>query len=361
MKILIDINHPAHVHYFKNFIKIMESKGHTFVITNRNSKIINQLLDKYQISHITRNIRPTKKSFFYTAKYLIGIIYACIKASLKEKPEMYVGFGSFPCTFTAFLFRKPVILLDDTEHNNASHSLNKPFQPIVLTPFYYKKELGTTQIYFNAYVEQLYLHSHYYQTKSTVLEELNLIETEYALVRFIAYDARHDSKVKPISEEFKKQIVLEISKKMKVIVSLESDNADEFYKPYQVFISPEKMHDIIANASFFVTEGATMASEAGILGVPYIYINPLQEVGNVIAQVNSYPEIASQTIDESNVMILLREKLDNSISTETKNKIRNQIESSTINPTQLLVWFVENYPESVQTLKDNSDYQYNFK
>jgi predicted glycosyltransferase len=26
MRILIDINHPAHVHYFRNFIKIMVKK-----------------------------------------------------------------------------------------------------------------------------------------------------------------------------------------------------------------------------------------------------------------------------------------------------------------------------------------------
>ena len=30
MKILIDMNHPAHVHYFRNFIKLMEAKGHEF-------------------------------------------------------------------------------------------------------------------------------------------------------------------------------------------------------------------------------------------------------------------------------------------------------------------------------------------
>ena len=39
MKILIDINHPAHVHYFKNFIKIMEKKGHEFLIISRNKEI----------------------------------------------------------------------------------------------------------------------------------------------------------------------------------------------------------------------------------------------------------------------------------------------------------------------------------
>jgi hypothetical protein len=32
-----------------------------------------------------------------------------------------------------------------------------------------------------------------------------------------------------------------------------------------------------------------------------------------------------------------------------------------IDVTAFLVWFVENYPESKEIMKENSDYQYNFK
>lgn len=34
MKILIDINHPAHVHYFRNFIKLMVDKKREFLINH---------------------------------------------------------------------------------------------------------------------------------------------------------------------------------------------------------------------------------------------------------------------------------------------------------------------------------------
>jgi hypothetical protein len=33
MKILVDINHPAHVHFFKNFIWEMEERGNLILIT----------------------------------------------------------------------------------------------------------------------------------------------------------------------------------------------------------------------------------------------------------------------------------------------------------------------------------------
>ena len=47
MRILIDIGHPAHVHYFKNFIWQMQKKGHEFMITARDKEVALNLLDKY--------------------------------------------------------------------------------------------------------------------------------------------------------------------------------------------------------------------------------------------------------------------------------------------------------------------------
>lgn len=360
MKIFIDINHPAHVHYFRNFIRIMEGKGHKFVITNRDSKIINELLDYFQIKHFIRNRRLVHKYLLSSIFYLFGAISFCLKKAFQEKPDIYIGFSSFPSALTAFVFRKPAILLDDTEHNKINHKLNNLVGPVILTPFYFKKNLGNKQLYFHAYVEQFYLHSKYYKPNDNVLNELGLVKFEYALVRYIAYDARHDNKVQPLSEEFKRKIVLELSKKIKVLISSESDDIDEFYTPFQVKFSPEKMHDVIAHAALFLSEGATMASEACVLGVPCIYINPLQEVGNITEQVKTYPKVASKSAEEGIILNLLHEKLANRLTLENRLEIKETIEQTTINPTAFFVWFVENYPESLKIMNDNSDYQCKF-
>ncbi len=354
MKIYIDINHPAHVHYFRNFIKIMELKGHSFVITNRDSPIINQLLDYYKIKHHIRNKRPKKQSFLNSMFYLIGIIKNCIHYSFKEHPDIYVAGGS-PCAITAFLFGKPAIQFDDTEHNSINQFLYKPFCSVILTPYYFRKKLGKKQIYFDAYMEQFYLHSNYYKQNLSTLKEIGFNENEpYALVRYISYDATHDIKVRPLSNEVKKEFLVNIKNKMPVFVSLESTVTDPFYNEYKLKITPEKMHDVIAGASLFLTEGATMASEACILGVPYIYMNPLQEMGYIMEQVKKYPEIAVETIDEEEINRYIESKTINAITSEKKEEIRNEIEKSTINPTEFLVWFVENYPQSRDEMYINS-------
>lgn len=344
MKILIDINHPAHVHYFRNLIKLMEAKGHHFCVINRDSKMINQLLDYYGIEHTIRNKRPEKKGTIASLTNLLKMILWCIRKSLYFHPDLYVGFGSSSCAITSRLFNKPCILMDDTEHNSMNHKLYLPCCSTVLTPFYFNKDLGNRnkQISFNAYVEQLYLHSSQYKKDKSVLDELGTKPKEYVIVRYIAYDAHHDLKAHPISDEVKKNIVKEIAKRYRVFVSLEKGVDDPFYNEYVVKISPEKMHDLEAHAKFMVTEGATMASESFVHGVPFLYLNPLK-CGNIDYECEHYPYRCFQTTNGDEAMEIIRQLMNVNIDEDVE---KEKVEKETINPTAYLIWFVEHFPES---------------
>lgn len=349
MKILIDINHPAHVHYFRNLIRIMKSHGHEFIVVNRDDKMINQLLDYYEINHIIRNKRPEKKNTIKSLLYLLGCICACMKASFIHKPNMYLGFASLPVSISSILFRKPCIILDDTEHNKLNHRLYLPGASVVLTPFYYNIDLGEKQLRFNAYVEQLYMHSHYFTKNENTINEQGVKSDEYVLVRYIAYDAHHDKDVKPLCDEQKKAIIQLLAQKYRVLLSMEKNNQDEFYKPYLVHFSPEKMHDIETGAKFLVAEGATMASEAFVNGVPYLYLNPLR-VGYVDQQQQAMPQYFFQTTDYQEAINAINHLASIPVD---KDSIKASIEATTMDPTLFLVWFVENYPRSVQITRDN--------
>lgn len=351
MKILIDINHPAHVHYFRNLIRIMKSHGHEFIVVNRDDKMINQLLDYYEINHITRNKRPEKKNTNKSLLYLLGCICACMKASFIHKPNMYLGFASLPVSISSILFRKPCIILDDTEHNKLNHRLYLPGASVVLTPFYYNIDLGEKQLRFNAYVEQLYMHSHYFMKNETTINEQGVKSDEYILVRYIAYDAHHDKDVKPLRDEQKKAIIQLLAQKYRVLLSMEKNNQDEFYKPYLVHFSPEKMHDIEAGAKFLVAEGATMASEAFVNGVPYVYLNPLQ-VGYIDQQQQIMPQYFFKTTDYKEAIDAINNLTSLSVD---KDSIKASIEANTIDPTLFLVWFVENYPTSLQQTREQQN------
>jgi hypothetical protein len=316
-------------------------------------------LDFFQITHFTRNIRVRNKNIVGIIINLFKTTWYCLKISNKTKPDLYLGVAHSSLALISFIKHKPCIVIDDTEHTKINHFVYKLFCSTILTPFYFDKCLGKKQLYFQAYLEQFYLHSKYFHPDIQVLSTLGLNDTPYVLIRYISYDAIHDMKVHPLSENTKKEIVNIISKKYRVIISEESNDMDDYYKQFYVKIKPETMHDLIANAVILITEGATMASEAGILGCPYLYINPLR-VTNVKEQIKCNPEIAFQCSDDKKVIKQIQNILNN-ISCVQTNTMREKIEETTINPTDFIVWFVENYPNSIKKVKETSDFQFRFK
>jgi len=53
MKYLIDIGHPAHVHYFKNFAKVVIDKGAKVLFTCRDKDVTISLLKHFGFDYIS--------------------------------------------------------------------------------------------------------------------------------------------------------------------------------------------------------------------------------------------------------------------------------------------------------------------
>jgi predicted glycosyltransferase len=53
MRVLIDIGHPAHVHFFRRPIELLREQGHQILITSRQKEIAADLLDAYGMEHVS--------------------------------------------------------------------------------------------------------------------------------------------------------------------------------------------------------------------------------------------------------------------------------------------------------------------
>jgi len=51
MKILIDIGHPAHVHFFHHPIRLLQEEGHELLVTSRDKEMALELLDRLGVPH----------------------------------------------------------------------------------------------------------------------------------------------------------------------------------------------------------------------------------------------------------------------------------------------------------------------
>lgn len=271
MKILIDINHPAHVHYFRNFYKIMTEKGHQILVVSRNKEIEHQLLNYYKIAYVDRGKGKEGKigKFIY-------MLYADLKLlaiSIRFKPDVFLNFLHPYPSQVARLLGKTSMVFSDTEHATLHHKLTVPFANKIFTPSCYKIDLGPKQVRFESYMELCYLHPNYFTPNPLIFEFLGISPNQrFMIVRFVSWAAAHDFGHMGMSLKNKIKAVKDMSKYVKVFISSEKDLPEELQQ-YQIKIPVHLIHDALYYSSLFFGESATMASEAAVLGTTAIFLD----------------------------------------------------------------------------------------
>ena len=354
MKILIDIGHPAHVHLFKHFAWQMKGRGHEILFTVRDKEYEIPLLKAYDFK-----FRSFGKHYKSRSGKLFGLLkfdFKMLQTALLFKPDIFFSHGSVYAAQVAWLLRKPHISMEDSG-NMEQIRLYKPFTKAIITPDVLPEMLGEKHIRYKAYHEIAYLHPNYYKPNDSIYEDLNINRNDkYCILRFVSWNATHDIGQKGLSYDSKISIINMISAHMKVFISSESEISEELRK-YKISIPPEKMHDALYFASLFVGEGATMASESGVLGTTAVYVNTIRR---------SYCEdqerygLVYNFHDSNGAILKIEELLSDTRNLKKKDKERNLLLKEKIDLTAFLVWFIENYPKSFQVMKDNPAYQDNF-
>lgn len=271
MRILIDINHPAHVHYFRNFYRIMTSRGHSILVVSRNKEIEHKLLNLYNIPFVNRGRGRTGK----ISKFLY-LIYADVKLlllALKFKPDVFLNFLHPYPSHVSSLLGKVSLVFSDTEHASLHHKLTVPYATNIFTPACYRIDLGKKHVRFNSYMELSYLHPNYFTPDPGILTILGVKETDkFVIFRFVSWAAAHDFGHTGMSMENKRKAVLELSKYARVFISAEGSLPDDLEK-FRIKIPFDKMHDALFYSSLLFGESATMASEAAMLGTPSVFLD----------------------------------------------------------------------------------------
>lgn len=358
MKILIDIGHPGDVHTFRNFYKKMSLLGHEFLVIAREREFIESLLRTYNIEAVSRG--KGKNSIVGKLTYMLYADMYILRNALQFKPELSISFSSPYAAQVATLLHIPHIALNDTEHTDRAHKrFTYPFSDVIMTPASYQHDLGIKQVRLNCVIEYFYLHPKFYTPDPLIFEFLGIsADTPYAILRFVSWQAFHDVNQKGLNIEEKRKIIEILSRKYRVFISSENQLEEEFSQ-YRIKIPPERMHDALAFSSLFVGESGTMASESALMGVPVVYVNSLPLMCYLKLE-QEYGILKHFKTGEGvlEYVASLLETRDLKVNTKIK---RDLMTKDFINPTEFLVWFVENYPDSMQIMKDNPDYQNNFR
>jgi len=358
MKILIDVGHPAHVHYFRNLAKIFEQKGAQVLFSTRDKEVTLKLLDYYRLKYI--NIG---KPFRCPIGKIWGIFWFTLRLyliALKFKPDIYLN-ASIYVALISKLFNKPHISLEDT-FNMEQVFLYRPFTNVILTGDYSHPRLGEKEILYSSYQELAYLHPNYFIPDEKVLDLLGVKkEDKYIILRFVAWTASHDYGHKGISFENKIKAIKEFENYARVFISSEAEPPNEL-KSYKITLPPHKLHDALAFSSLVWAESFTIPAECSVLGVPSV-INHNTKSYYLHEQEHKYNLCFNYSESETDQLKAIDKCIEllQSDNRAEWRKRRDIMLAEKIDVTSLLVWFIENYPSSAEVMRQNPDYQNRFR
>jgi hypothetical protein len=273
LKIALEISHPAHVHFFKHVIQRLLAEGDQVLITARAKDVTIDLLQHYRFPHRVLSSAGTSRLSLF--QEFLWRTAALVKLLRQFKPDVATAIGGECLVPAARLTGRPSVLFTDTEHAAAARYLALPWATRICTPRAFKSDLGPRQVRYQGYHELAYLHPAYFRPDPTVRRELGLKDGErFAVLRFVSWQASHDRGQAGFSVTLKEKAVERLGRLARVFISTECQLPPAL-APLTTRIPAHRIHDVLSLASLYFGEGATMATEAGLLGTPSVYLSSL--------------------------------------------------------------------------------------
>ena len=222
MNLLIDIGHPAHVHYYRIVARELECKGHNVLWTIKDIPVVKQLLDHYGFSYI---VFPKKKdSIFGKVLRQLQCNLLLYRICKRESIDLLIG-TSVTVAHVSRISRIKSIVFDDDD-DDVQPLVTKyvnPFADALLTPAVLKgKRKRKDTIYYNGYHELMYLHPKRFTPDISVIKELGLKPHEsYFVMRFNVFKAHHDIGIVGLSLEQKLRLIEILEPYGKVFITAE--------------------------------------------------------------------------------------------------------------------------------------------
>jgi predicted glycosyltransferase len=271
MKVLFDIGHPAHVHFFRNPARLLAQRGHEILITSRHKEMTSVLLDQLGLPHLCIS-RLGNGGLFALGTELVQRNLALFRTVRHFRPDIMAAIGGVSIAQVGKIAGIPSLVFYDTENARLQNAITYPFASCVIVPRCYEAWLPKRRhIRYNGYHELSYLHPvRFKPNRPTALANGLSAEGETFFTRIVSWQASHDIGEYGWSAELLRQVIQKLTSYGKVLVSSEAQLPADL-EAYRYRGKVSEVHHVLAYCRACVGESATMASECAVLGVPAIY------------------------------------------------------------------------------------------
>lgn len=272
MRVLLDITHPAHAHFFRNPLRLLRERGHDIVVTSRTKDCAVPLLDAMGIEHHML-LDDAAAGTSSLPLELLRRDRALWRFTGENRPDVMAAIGGTFIAHVGALRRIRSVVFYDTENARLQNAITYPLASLVVVPRAYRSWVPKKHLRYAGYHELSYLHPDYFvpDRERAVAAGLDR-ERENFLLRVVAWQASHDIGETGWTPRLLEQVIDTLGNLgAKVIVSSETDLPSNL-RAYRYQGDPDALHHLMAHCRMYIGESATMASECAVLGVPALYV-----------------------------------------------------------------------------------------
>lgn len=271
MRFLIDILHPAHVHFFRPFIQEMTARGHQFFIASRHKDVTVDLLESYGFAH--QVLSTQRKGRGRLGVELVTRTCKVVAIARRFKPDYLLGLmGPVIAIAGRFLPVRTVVFYDN-ETTDRINRMAVRMSDAWWSPRGFALDYGSNHFRYDGYHELAYLHPNRFTPDPKVIQSHGLdARAPYYVLRFVSWESIHDFGESGFSVQGKRELVDKLSAHGRVLISSEKELPPEF-DPYRLSVPVQDIHHVLAFADLLVGESSTMASEAACLGTHSVFVS----------------------------------------------------------------------------------------
>ncbi|HEX7097892.1 MAG TPA: DUF354 domain-containing protein [Acidimicrobiia bacterium] len=271
MRALIDISHPAHVHFFRHLYRRLVDEGHDVLVVGRDKDVTLRLLDAFEIEHLAHG-RSGHAGMADQARELIGRVSFLVRQGRKLDPDVVLTRNPAGVQAARLLGAKGVFDTDDGRSVGIHYYAAAPFAHVITAPDCLEQDFGRKGRKYPSYKALAYLHPDLY-TPSDPRHELGLAPGErYSVLRLVAHDASHDKDIRGLNREAVLRLLDLVGSIGPVFATVEP-GAEAADLVRQLDLPPERLHDVLAHASVVVGDSQSVIVEAAMLGTPAFRIS----------------------------------------------------------------------------------------
>jgi uncharacterized protein len=363
MKIIIGLGHPAHYHLFKNMITELSLHNHIIKVVITDKDILEELLKESNINYVKLSLKNGKEGLLSKAKKIIRTTKLLYDIVDNFEPDIMIG-SLTQMAYVGKIKKVPFLFFgeDDISYTYLQCFITYPFVKNMVAPivtkvgiFKYKK------IQYSGYQKLAYLHPNVFTPDASLIKEID-VKNPFSVIRLVDLTAYHDLKKQGIGNEVLFQIIERLKRIGKVYISSEKPLPDELLE-HSLPINIKYIHHALAFSTIFIGDSQSMTVEAAVLGVPALKFNDFAGKISVLDELEHKYQLSFGFNSKQSKELL--EKIDDLMSDKNLKLDfavkRQKMLSEKIDVTAFFVWLIENYPDSVEIMKNNPEFQNRFR